>query len=455
MLVTDLAILNTVAVAVGALFLSALLSATIVSLLENEQRAARRFFLVLVVLPVPYFFFGLVHVPHQTYFSAGLITATALAGLILLTPVPVRQAEKNDVPTARIDERDVMFSRMALEAGSERFFEYYRDNPHRKALDDEFREKAGLLSKRSKHYEPCSFAAARANFEAVKSLKPLVEREPDGEAPAVDPQKMTRFIKSWARRLGAVSVGVTELRDYHLYTVVGRGGDYGKPVTLDHTFAVAFTVEMQKDMIDSAPFGPTVMESAQQYLSSGTVAVQIAEFIRNFGYPARAHIDGDYRVVCPLVARDAGLGEIGRMGLLMTPKLGPRVRIAVVTTDMPLVPDRRRYEPSTLEFCGICKKCADVCPGRAIPLGARGEIEGACRWQINSEACFTYWCVIGTDCARCVKACPYSHPDNFVHNSVRTCLTWSPVFRRFALKMDDFFYGRKPASSEFPEWMKL
>lgn len=70
--------------------------------------------------------------------------------------------------------------------------------------------------------------------------------------------------------------------------------------------------------------------------------MQLAEFMRSIGYPARAHIDGSYRVVCPLVARDAGLGEIGRMGLLMTPELGPRVRIAVVTTDLPLVPDGTR-----------------------------------------------------------------------------------------------------------------
>ena len=47
---------------------------------------------------------------------------------------------------------------------------------------------------------------------------------------------------------------------------------------------------------------------------------------------ARAHIDGNYQVIAPLVARDAGLGTIGRMGLLMTPELGPRVRLAVVTT---------------------------------------------------------------------------------------------------------------------------
>ena len=83
---------------------------------------------------------------------------------------------------------------------------------------------------------------------------------------------------------------------------------------------------MDKEMVDTAPLGPTAMESAQQYVDSGIVALQLAQFIRRLGYSARAHIDGNYRVVCPLVARDAGLGELGRMGLLMTPDLGPRVQ---------------------------------------------------------------------------------------------------------------------------------
>ena len=55
----------------------------------------------------------------------------------------------------------------------------------------------------------------------------------------------------------------------------------------------------------------------------GPGIVQLAAAIRDLGYPARAHIDGNYRVIAPLVARDAGLGEIGRMGLLMTPRWVP------------------------------------------------------------------------------------------------------------------------------------
>ena len=39
------------------------------------------------------------------------------------------------------------------------------------------------------------------------------------------------------------------------------------------------------------------------------------------------------------IAIDAGLGQLGRMGLIVTPKYGPRVRLAKVITDMPLVPN--------------------------------------------------------------------------------------------------------------------
>ena len=154
MLITDITLLNTVAVVIGAVFAAAMLCATVVSLLENEQRAARRFFLLCIVLPLPYLFTGLVQFPFQTYVSAGLIVLTLLAGLVLLIPVRAGRTIENDVPTERIDERDVMFSRMVLEEGSERFEYYYRNHPDKKTLDDKFREKAGLLSKNAKHYEP-------------------------------------------------------------------------------------------------------------------------------------------------------------------------------------------------------------------------------------------------------------------------------------------------------------
>ncbi len=71
--------------------------------------------------------------------------------------------------------------------------------------------------------------------------------------------------------------------------------------------------------------------------SKGRIDERTVMFARGTLEPGTERFDAHFRVVCPLVARDAGLGEIGRMGLLMTPELGPRVCIGVVTTDAPLV----------------------------------------------------------------------------------------------------------------------
>jgi ferredoxin len=425
----------------GGLFL---LGAAVMSSREGERRAAKRLLVGSALLPLPYLVAGIAVFPGQAITAAVLILFPAVVGMSLLLPVGNKPTGDDDTPRHRIDERDIMFSRWRLQPGSERFETYYAQNPDKKTLDDRFRARPGLLSKGSTFYNPHLFAAADASFDAVSVFHALLDRDPAPEQVPVDPAELALFIHWWGKKLGAVSVGITELKAYHLYSHLGRNEPYGQPVELNHRFAIAVTVEMDRHMLDYAPHGPTVMESAQQYLNAGAVAVQIAEYLRHLGYPARPHIDGSYRVVCPLVARDAGLGEIGRMGLLMTPELGPRVRLAVVTTDAPLTPDRRRRDASVLDFCARCEKCAVVCPSRAIPFGDRTEIDGVKRWQINSEACFTYWCAVGTDCGRCVRACPYSHPDNVLHNTVRFGVRRSRLFRIAAIRLENWLYGEKP-----------
>ncbi len=447
--------LDTIAIAVGAGLFIALVYAAVVSHFEREPRATRRSILLAVLLPVPYVLLGLVSFPYQPLVVGGLLTLTGLIALVPIVPIGRGGALEDDTPLRQIDERDIMFSRYYLEEGTEKFDSYYAAHPDKKKADDRFRAQPGILGRGTGAYDPITFTAAEASFITIAQTRPFVDGEVAEQKVVADPNEITEFVKRWGQKLGALSVGVSELRDYHMYSFVGRGDEYGEPVELSHDYAVAFTVEMDKEMVDSAPLGPTAMESAQQYVDCGIVALQLAHFIRSLGYPARAHIDGNYRVVCPLVARDAGLGELGRMGLLMTPELGPRVRIGVVTTDLPLVVDTAVREPSVIDFCTHCKKCAEVCPSRAISFEDREEVDGVLRWQIDSEACFTFWCKIGTDCARCMSVCPYSHPDNLLHNLVRRGVRNSKLFRRAAISLDDFFYGKRPPTAAPPDWMQV
>jgi len=422
--------------------------------MENEKTAAFRLSIFAIFLPLPFFISSFLTIPFKDEISIGLLSIFSLITIILFLPIRGSKIE-NDTPLNRIDERDTMFSRKELKEDSERFEKYYENNPDKKILDDKFRKRPGLLKPGSTQYNPFHFAAADSSFETIAKLHAMVDGELSKEPVKVKAEEITEFIIKWSVKLGAKDCGVTELKDYHLYTTGGRDGRYGKPVLNNHKYAIVFTTEMDHSMIHSAPTGSIVMESGQQYLDSGTVAIQVAKFIRNLGYSARAHIDGNYQVVCPLVARDAGLGEIGRMGLLMTPRFGPRVRISVITTDLPLLIDKREPDYSVTDFCKMCKKCAVACPSKAISFEDKKDIDGVKRWQINSEACYTLWSALGTDCGRCIAVCPFSHPDNLFHNFIRFGIRNSKIFRWFAVIMDDAIYGKKPQTAELPDWMQI
>jgi len=409
---------------------------------ENEKRAA-----LISALSASFLFFILL---LTFLFSANniiyilTISISFIVFVIFIIPLKNKIKVKPGIVKTQFDERDIMFSRNELIKGTQRFEEYYKNNPDKKILDDKFREKLGLLSKGTTEYHKFKFASSDANFDTVNCFIPIVDNEKLKETQNIDTQELTGYIKKWIKQIGAINIGITELKPHHLYNIKGRGDKYGKAIINNHKYAIAFVVEMDKNMIDTAPKAETIMESSQQYLESAKIATQLTQFIRNLGYSAKPHFDGNYDLICPVVAKDAGLGEFGRMGLLMTPELGPRVRIAVVTTDIPLIINKYKYESSIVDFCTICKKCADNCPTNAISFDKMKDEEGVIRWKINHEACFTYWAITGTDCGKCIQVCPFSHPNNIMHNFIRAGIKNSYVFGKVALKMDDLFYGRKP-----------
>ncbi len=420
---------------------------------EGERRATRLSLLTALLGSVPLFLSSLLPPDIRLAILIALAGLTSIGiGLFLL---PVGKVEKgNDIPQKRVDEREIMFARARLDPGSPEHEAYYASRPENLDSDNKIRSLPGLLSPDAQKANARVFEVAGASFDLTVAVREKVDGAVAPNQIQKSPVENTAFLKDLTLYLGARSVGIAELQPYHVYSHIGRGsGTYGDPIAVDQSSAIAFTVEMDHAIMRNAPNAPVVMESAKQYVEAAKIALQLGYFIRSQGYPARAHIDGNYRVIAPLVARDAGLGEIGRMGLLMTPELGPRVRLAVVTTDMPLLPDPRFDGRSMIDFCRICLKCAQNCPSKSIAFDDRQKIDGALRWRINPDTCFRYWNVIGTDCGLCMAVCPYSHPDNWGHNTMRWAIQRSGAARRAALWLDDLFYGREPARPPAPDWI--
>jgi ferredoxin len=441
-------------IVLGVIWLVSTVGFALVSWREGERRATRvaillaaggsMLFIIAASLPVGVRLAGLV--------GLGLV---GIAGLVVFF-LPIGQIDMTQTtPHRRVDEREIMFARGLLVPGSPEYESYYQMHPEHKKGDDLTRSKPGLLSFGSKYFNPLLYASSEGSFFMTGALREAIDGPVYEHPYDFDAQSMSDFVKNLAKFYGALDAGIAELLPYHVYSHVGRGsGKYGEPIQVEHKYAIAFTVEMDFEMIGANPGAPGVVESTRQYVEAARVAVPLAAAIRYWGYPARAHIDGNYRVIAPLVARDAGLGEIGRMGLLMTPRQGPRIRVGAVTTDLPLIPDAPTRNGSTIDFCTICKKCAEACPSKSIPFDDRREIDGAWRWRINADTCFRYWSVAGTDCGRCMTVCPYAHPDSFSHNLVRWGVARSGAFRRVGLALDDLFYGKVPAPRQAPAWTR-
>lgn len=387
---------------------------------------------------------------------AGLALLAAAAGLpALLRATRAAPAPVGGTPS-RHDERDIIYVRQKLRAGTPVYDEYYAAHPEKKEADDRFRAEPGLLSPDARMADTFVYRSVRGSLNTLYAL--LKER--DGEhfpekRFEYDPARMSEALKGWCRQFGALSAGVCLLEEHHKYTHHGYYELRGVPVDLPHKFVIVFTQEMGLEATLCAPRAPVWLETARQYESGANVATQLAVMIRHMGWPAKAHYFDNYDLILPLAARDAGLGEIGRIGILMTPGAGPRVRLAAVTTDMPLLPDPPRRDQAMLDFCAGCRKCADGCPARAISSGPPEEDGASVHWKINHEACYTYWARTGNPCGRCMAVCPLSHPGNLMARVPWETARASRLFHRTALAWDDRTYGRLASPRPAPDWMRV
>ncbi len=279
-----------------------------------------------------------------------------------------------------------------------------------------------------------------------------------------DPARMSQKIKSVGRWFGAGLVGIAELNPLWLYASWGdhnvklaEGVKVGDPIELPagYRYVIAIAIEMEYLDIQRSPAVTPAIDLG--YSKMGFTATMLAEFIRLLGYGAIP--SGNETGLTIPMAVDAGLGEMGRNGQLITERYGPRVRLCKVFTDLPLEPD----EPVDLgvqHFCESCGKCAQQCPGGAIPRGKRtdGQVDistnpGMLKWPVHSEKCLLWWHKSGTTgCTNCIRVCPYNKLPGTMHALVRGALKRTRALDRLILWGDDLMgYGKQVLRDTPPE----
>ena len=332
------------------------------------------------------------------------------------------------------------------------------------------------------------------DFSKNQSDKPAtawqseLEPSPTGR-PETTPEEASRIVRRAAQLFGADQVGFAELDRRWVYShyfdeetkeafpirFSDEPGleEYDQPIRLDDgtrvipkemKYVVVLLHEWGKDL-DGTEHAPTLLTEGLSTLAYARMAPtlwMLAEFIRGLGYNAIPAAN-DTALSIPL-AIDAGLGQVGRHGLLINPKVGARCRISKIFTDLPLEP-AGAVDSGITEFCNACLKCVPKCGTKAITTGGRSfepldesNSVGVLSWKVDAKKCMTFQNRVGSTCSTCVRRCAWTKPPNrmyaiprfFIRNFKWRWLNKTWVWLddlagngKFDKKADDFWMAKR------------
>lgn len=175
-----------------------------------------------------------------------------------------------------------------------------------------------------------------------------------------------------------------------------------------HSNAIVLTMEMDKRRIDTSPSEQSFIAVHETYHHLGVASNKIAGWLRKRGYSAHAGHPLMGLTLYPPLAQQAGLGWRGLHGLLITPRFGPRVRLAAVFTsieNLPFSQEKANEYQWIEEYCDLCQRCAKECPPQAF-LDRPSVLDNGLIACVNTEKCFPYF-FENFGCSVCIRVCPF------------------------------------------------
>ena len=254
---------------------------------------------------------------------------------------------------------------------------------------------------------------AREAFSSAYNYPELQTPNPNPETRT--PEEWASLAEAFALANEADLFGTTTLKEK--YIVEGYAID-------DQPNVIMLGFSHNYDNLKQAPGSPTngasAAEVGRQYARCTRASYALAAWIRSQGFMAKPFPGprADALLLIP-AAIDAGLGELGKHGSLINRTYGSNLRLAGVTTDMPLRIGRMD-DFGADDFCANCRICEDACPPGAI-TDSKQWVRGEERWYVDFDKCIPFFAE-NAGCAICIAVCPWARPgvaDNLVVKMAR------------------------------------
>jgi epoxyqueuosine reductase len=229
-------------------------------------------------------------------------------------------------------------------------------------------------------------------------LCPIAEDRRAGAA-----EDFANEVKLFALSHEADAVGIAAMDPLYVF----EGYTVEEPWVI--VLALAHNYERLRQVPSDETNGVGVCDIGDQYARGTRASYALANWIRWQGYNAQAYpgpMADALLLVPPAIA--SGLGELGKHGSLISPEFGAGVRLAGVTTDMPLIATAPiRFGAD--DFCQNCQACTTACPPGAIQR-QKQMVRGVERWYVDFDKCIPYFAEAAS-CGICIATCPWTRPE--------------------------------------------
>ena len=232
------------------------------------------------------------------------------------------------------------------------------------------------------------------NLWALRRANGPIARQ---KAAVEDPVAMAASVKARARHFGAGIVGIAPFTDDAQFA--------GRDIKYRYAICLGFPMD-QRDM-QYVPQKRAGIEVMRAYVRSTKTAVDLARYIRSLGWPARAYGLNCNDILQVPLSINAGLGQLGKHGSVISKEYGSNFRLSTVLTDLPLACD----EPVDIgvdDLCLSCRRCTTDCPPGAI-FDEKKTVRGTDKWYVDFDKCVPYFTKT-FGCGICIEVCPWSDP---------------------------------------------
>ena len=208
-------------------------------------------------------------------------------------------------------------------------------------------------------------------------------------------------LKAYAKQIGVDEIGFATVPQEWVF----------QQTAILYSHAIVLVWEMDKARMNLAPNPDTAVMVHETYNELGVASNKIANWLRERGFASHAGHPLNGMALYPPLAEKAGLGGRGISGLLLTPRFGPRVRLAAVFTEIENFPVYAgEGHDWVMDYCEMCHRCVKDCPPQAFydePI----RHENGLVTVLDNNKCFPFFAQ-NHGCSICIKVCPF-HQDSY------------------------------------------